>query len=112
MVVSERGGRAVYNARMTDVTARTHSRQIEAVLYRRSCSKRIASRILNAPRTFRSRGLSAVPHDRFRGEQEKRQAIVEVQTLFDVWVSNRTRKMLVIDVNRQLRAASCATDTQ
>ena len=46
--------------------------------------------ILNNPRTFRSRGFTVVPHDRFRGEGDKLQAITEIQTLFDSRVGKRT----------------------
>lgn len=83
MAVSERGCRAVYNARLKNTCAASCGRPIEAVLYRESCSGRVAAMILNNPSKFHSRGFTVVPHDRFQGEPNKLSWVVDHQTLFD-----------------------------
>ncbi|CDF34053.1 unnamed protein product [Chondrus crispus] len=83
MVVSEKGCRAVYVATLkSNLSVRRSGRELEACLYRESCSGRIAAMIHNNRRLFKSRSFTIVPHSRFRG-QEPLSVLAEEQVIFD-----------------------------
>lgn len=69
MKISEKGCRAVYNARLkTGGTRRGRVRGVEAFLYPESCSGRIAAMIHNNESLFPSRCFTVVRRESFRHE--------------------------------------------
>ena len=89
MVVSERSCRAVYNAHLKTSNV-SSGRNVEAVLYRESCSGRVASMVVNNLRLFRYRRFTVVPYDRFRGDCEALHDVVVKQTIFDAVEGQRS----------------------
>lgn len=67
VVVSEKGCRAVYNARLRS-GARSQIRQVEACIYRESCSGRIAALVHNNAAMFPSRCFTVVLKEAFRSD--------------------------------------------
>ena len=83
MVVSEKGCKAVYIAtKKTEGTTRRVGRDLEACLYRKSCSGRIAAMIHNDRKLFKSPSFTIVPHNRFRSSCSL-DAIQEEQVVYD-----------------------------
>ena len=80
MVVSERGCRAVYSARLKESSSR-QERSAEACLYRESCSGRIAHMIHNNASLFPSRCFTVVVKEAFRSPD----AVVKVQDCLQLY---------------------------
>ena len=66
MVVSERGCRAIYSARLKGSACNRQMRAVEACLYRKRCSGRIAAMIHNNGFPFPSRCFTVVLKEAFR----------------------------------------------